>query len=59
MRDPAPLPKDGIELPAGTSAPVYFALGLTLLLASLVTHPLVAVVGLGFAIGGGWELCFA
>ena len=54
MRDPEPRPQDGIELPAGTSAPVYFALGLTLLLASLVTHPLVAVVGLGFAIGGGW-----
>lgn len=54
MRDPAKLPEDGIELPAGTSAPVYFALGLTLLLASLVTHPLVAVVGLGFAVGGGF-----
>ena len=42
----------GIELPAPTSAPLYFALGLSLLFASLVTHPLLAAVGLVMAIGG-------
>ncbi len=46
----------GIELPAPTSAPLYFALGLALLFAGLVTHPLVSAVGLAAAIGGaiGW-----
>jgi hypothetical protein len=42
----------GIELPAPTSAPLYFALGLALLFAGLVTHPLVSAVGLASAIGG-------
>lgn len=54
MSNSAGPPHDSIELPAPTSAPLYFALGLTLLLASLVTHPLVAVVGLGLAVGGGF-----
>jgi hypothetical protein len=46
----------GIELPAPTSAPLYFALGLALLFAGLVTHPLVSAVGLASAIAGaiGW-----
>ena len=36
---------DGIEVPAPTSFPLYFALGLTLLCAGLVTHALVSWVG--------------
>lgn len=44
--------KDHIELPAPTSHPLYFALGLALLLAGLVTHPLVSVVG-GVAVFAG------
>lgn len=48
--------KDGIELPAPTSAPLYVALGLALLFAGLVTHPLVSAVGAALAgVGGvGW-----
>lgn len=53
MTDPVRPTHDGIELPATTSAPLYFALGLTFLLASLVTDPLVAAVGLCLAVGGG------
>jgi len=46
----------GIELPAPTSYPLYFALGLALLLAGLVTHELVSLVGAVAALGGavGW-----
>lgn len=47
---------DGIELPAPTSAPLYFAFGLALLFAGLVTHPLVSAVGLVLSVSGaiGW-----
>lgn len=37
--------KGSIELPAPTSYPLYFALGLSLLFGGLVTHPLVSWVG--------------
>ena len=40
----------GIELPAPTSFPIYFALGITLLLAGLVTHEIVSWVGLAAAL---------
>ena len=46
----------GIELPAPTSHPVYFAFGITLLFAGLVTHPMASWVGFGMALIGavGW-----
>ena len=40
----------GIELPSPTSYPIYFALGITLLFAGMVTHPLVSWGGLGGAL---------
>lgn len=45
-----------VELPAPTSSPLYFALGVTLLLAGLVTHVIVSFVGLAAAVLGavGW-----
>ena len=43
----------GIELPAPTSYPIYFAFGITLLFFGLVTHPMVSWVGLGAALIGG------
>ena len=45
-----------VALPAPTASPLYFALGLALLLAGLVTNAIVSVVGLGAAILGaiGW-----
>ena len=48
--------RGGIELPAPTSYPIYFALGITLLFAGMVTHPMVSWVGLGAALVGavGW-----
>ncbi len=48
--------KHGIELPAPTSYPLYFALGVTLLFGGLVTHPLVSWVGCAASIAGaiGW-----
>ncbi len=47
---------DGIELPAPTSYPLYFALGLALLFGGLVTHALVSWIGAAAAIAGaiGW-----
>lgn len=49
-------PEAGIEVPEPTAAPLYFALGLSLLLAGLVTHPLVSIVGAVAAVLGavGW-----
>ncbi len=46
----------GIELPSPTASPLYFALGLSLLLAGLVTHELVSMVGAAFFVLGavGW-----
>jgi hypothetical protein len=43
-------------MPAPTSAPLYFALGLALLFAGLVTHFLISIVGLVAALAGaiGW-----
>ena len=48
--------RPGIPLPAPTSAPLYFALGLSLLLAGLVTHEIVSAVGAATAVLGaiGW-----
>jgi hypothetical protein len=48
--------REGIELPAPTSAPLYFALGLSLLLAGLVTNEIVSAVGVAIAVLGaiGW-----
>ena len=43
---------EGIELPAPTSAPLYFALGLALLLAGLVTNEIVSAVGGATAVLG-------
>jgi hypothetical protein len=45
-----------IELPAPTASPLYFALGLSLLFAGLVTNVIVSVVGLLTAVVGaiGW-----
>jgi len=45
-----------IELPAPTSHPLYFALGLSLVFAGIVTHELVSVVGALAALAGavGW-----
>ncbi|MDG2333590.1 MAG: hypothetical protein P8Q97_05135 [Myxococcota bacterium] len=45
-------PEAGVELPASTSAPLYFALGLSMLLASLVTNVLFAWTGGALAIWG-------
>ena len=47
---------EGIELPAPTNAPLYFALGLALLLAGLVTNEIVSAVGVAIAVLGaiGW-----
>ena len=43
-------------VPASTPAPLYAAAGVTLMAASLVTHPLAGVVGVCFFLGGivGW-----
>lgn len=48
--------KESIELPAPTSAPLYFAMGLALILAGLVTNEIVSAVGGATAILGaiGW-----
>jgi hypothetical protein len=48
--------KDGIEVPAPTAHPLYFALGLALLIAGLVTHPIVSWAGALAALAGaiGW-----
>jgi hypothetical protein len=48
--------KRGIELPAPTAHPLYFALGLSLIIAGLVTHPIVSWVGALAAFAGalGW-----
>ena len=48
--------EEGIELPAPTNAPLYFALGLALLLAGLVTNEIVSAVGGATAVLGaiGW-----
>ena len=48
--------EEGIELPAPTSAPLYFALGLALLFAGLVTNEIVSAVGGAIAVLGaiGW-----
>jgi hypothetical protein len=59
MAPPRSGPPDGeagVELPVPTSAPLYFALGLALLFAGLVTHFLISVVGLVAAVAGavGW-----
>lgn len=50
-REPA-----GIHVPRPTAAPLYFALGVSLLLAGLVTHELVSAVGAVAAVLGavGW-----
>jgi hypothetical protein len=47
---------DTIEVPAPTSYPLYFALGLALVFAGLVTHALVSGIGGVLAIAGavGW-----
>jgi hypothetical protein len=47
---------DGIEVPAPTAHPLYFALGLALIIAGLVTHPIVSWVGVASAFAGaiGW-----
>ena len=47
---------EGIELPAPTTWPVYFAFGIALLFAGLVTHELVSWVGIAAALAGavGW-----
>jgi hypothetical protein len=42
-----------IRVPASTSAPLFAALGVTLLAASLVTHVLVGAVGLVLFVAGG------
>jgi hypothetical protein len=49
-------PRGVVPVPASTAAPLYAALGVTLLAASLVTHPLAAFAGVGFFVGGmiGW-----
>jgi hypothetical protein len=49
-------PRDTVLVPAPTAAPLYAAAGVTLLAASLVTHPLAAFAGLCFFVGGviGW-----
>lgn len=49
-------PHGAVRVPASTAAPLYAALGVTLLAASLVTHALAAVAGVGFLVGGvvGW-----
>jgi hypothetical protein len=46
----------GIELPAPTSLPLYFALGVALAFAGLVTHFLVSIIGGVLAVFGaiGW-----
>ncbi len=47
---------EGVELPAPTIWPIYFALGITLLFAGIVTHELVSWVGLAASLAGavGW-----
>lgn len=57
MSAPEPTPaRHVIELPAPTASPLYFALGLALLLAGLVTHVIVSCVGTAAAVIGavGW-----
>ena len=48
--------KDGMELPAPTAAPLFFALGLVFIMASLVTNEIFAFVGAVTAVWGalGW-----
>jgi len=45
-----------VLVPASTPAPLYAAAGVTLMAASLVTHPLAGIVGVCFFVGGlvGW-----
>lgn len=53
----APHERPGTVLvPASTPAPLYAAAGVTLMAASLVTHPLAGIVGVCFFVGGliGW-----
>jgi hypothetical protein len=47
---------EGVELPAPTIWPIYFAFGIALLFMGLVTHELVSWVGLGASLAGaiGW-----
>lgn len=45
--------RGGVLLPAPTAWPLFTALGITLLLAGLVTHATVSVVGLALALRGG------
>lgn len=47
---------DALELPAPTAWPMVLALGVTLLFAGLVTHPVVSVVGAGLTLVSavGW-----
>jgi hypothetical protein len=49
-------PPGAVLVPASTAAPLYTAAGVTLLAASLVTHPLAGLAGLCFFVGGvvGW-----
>ncbi len=49
-------PPGAVLVPAATAAPLYAAAGVTLLAASLVTHPLAAFAGLCCFVGGvvGW-----
>jgi hypothetical protein len=55
MSEPAQRPGT-VLVPASTPAPLYAAAGVTLMAASLVTHPLAGVVGACFFLGGivGW-----
>ena len=58
LKEPNKTPENGrlIELPAPTSHPLYFALGVTLLFAGLVTDPIVSAVGGALSVFGviGW-----
>jgi len=55
-RDQAATRPAAIEVPAATQYPFFAALGVTLLLAGLVTHVFVSLVGLGLVVAGasGW-----
>ena len=45
----------GVELPAPTTSPIYFALGITLLFAGLLTHELVSSARQATVGGGGYN----